>query len=160
MTAKRDRKGRPPGLDQASRLMAAAGARRYERKPDLPKLIPLWPSEVEDTSWVGTLRIPEALRRALRSERRRGIAGHWNYDLTRHLGLLSAYKGELGACLIRRRQSKRSTGLSLQRRGQRSASAAATRPHTGTDTAQQDRSKGSCRPGYPSGKEATATRTE
>ena len=34
------------------------------------------------------------LRRALRAERRRGLAGHWSYDLNRHLGL-SAYKGEL-----------------------------------------------------------------
>jgi hypothetical protein len=24
-----------------------------------------------------------------------GAAGHWSYELNRHLGLLSAYKGEL-----------------------------------------------------------------
>jgi hypothetical protein len=35
------------------------------------------------------------LRSALRAERRRALAGHWSYDLNRHLGLLSAYKGEL-----------------------------------------------------------------
>jgi len=34
------------------------------------------------------------LRRALRAERRRGLAGHWSYDLNRHVGLLSAYRGE------------------------------------------------------------------
>src|SRR5665811_2185623 len=35
------------------------------------------------------------LRRALRTERRRARAAHWSYDLKRHLGFLSAYKGEL-----------------------------------------------------------------
>jgi hypothetical protein len=41
------------------------------------------------------LRVLAKLRRALRAERRRALAGHWSYDLNRHLGLLSAYKGEL-----------------------------------------------------------------
>ena len=40
------------------------------------------------------------LRRALRAERRRALAGHWNYELNRHLGLMTAYKAELG--LMRR----------------------------------------------------------
>jgi hypothetical protein len=35
------------------------------------------------------------LRSALRAERRRALSGHWSYDLNRHLGLLSAYKGEM-----------------------------------------------------------------
>ena len=35
------------------------------------------------------------LRSALRAERRRALSGHWSYDLNRHLGLISAYKGEL-----------------------------------------------------------------
>ena len=30
---------------------------------------------------------------AARSEQS-GLAGHWSYDLNRHLGLLSAYRGE------------------------------------------------------------------
>ncbi|HAH63923.1 MAG TPA: hypothetical protein DCL72_00255 [Rhizobiales bacterium] len=42
------------------------------------------------------------LRRALRAERRRGLAGHWSYDLNRHLGLLSAYKGELARLRLER----------------------------------------------------------
>jgi hypothetical protein len=45
-------------------------------------------------SWIA-LRVLAKLRRALRAERRRGIAGHWSYDLNRHLGLLGAYKGAL-----------------------------------------------------------------
>lgn len=35
------------------------------------------------------------LARALRSERRRGLAGHWSYDLARHHALLQAFKAEL-----------------------------------------------------------------
>jgi hypothetical protein len=37
------------------------------------------------------------LRRALRAERRRGIAGHWTYDLARHVELLRVYRLELVA---------------------------------------------------------------
>lgn len=43
----------------------------------------------------GRRRVLAKLRRALRAERRRGDAGHWSYDLNRHLGLLSTYRGEL-----------------------------------------------------------------
>lgn len=75
--------------------MAGAGARAYRRERDLPRLIALWPREIEDESPEGSLRILTMLRRALRAERRRGLAGHWSYDLNRHLGLLSAYRAEL-----------------------------------------------------------------
>jgi len=61
----------------------------------LPKLIALWPHELDDHSKGGSLNVLAKLRRALRAERRRALAGHWSYDLNRHLGLLSAYKGEL-----------------------------------------------------------------
>src|SRR4029077_13205144 len=66
-------------------------------KRDLAKLIPLWPREIEDQSTNGALHILAKLRRALRAERTRGLAGHWSYDLNRHLGLLSAFKGELAS---------------------------------------------------------------
>ena len=75
--------------------MAKANARNYVRARDLPKLVALWPCELEDQSEAGSLRIITKLRRALRAERRRALAGHWSYDLNRHLGLLSAYEGEL-----------------------------------------------------------------
>ena len=75
--------------------MSDAGAAAYLRARDLPKLIPLWPHELEDLSRAGSVTILAKLRRALRAERRRGLAGHWSYDLNRHLALLSAYKGEL-----------------------------------------------------------------
>ena len=80
--------------------MAEAGAAAYKRARDLPKLIALWPHELDDLSPEGHRRVLSKLRSALRAERRRALSGHWSYDLNRHLGLLSAYKGEL-AGLIR-----------------------------------------------------------
>jgi hypothetical protein len=77
--------------------MTDAGAHRYARQRDLAKLIPLWPREIEDQSQKGALHILAKLRRALRAERTRGLAGHWSYDLNRHLGLLSAFKAELAS---------------------------------------------------------------
>jgi hypothetical protein len=61
----------------------------------LPRVLPLWPHEVEDESPEGRRRILAKLRRALRAERRRGIAGHWTYDLARHVELLRVYRLEL-----------------------------------------------------------------
>jgi hypothetical protein len=37
------------------------------------------------------------LRQALRAERRRGLSGHWTYDLARHVELLRVYREELAA---------------------------------------------------------------
>jgi hypothetical protein len=85
--------------------MAEAGAAAYSRPRDLPKLIALWPHELADQSPEGIFRVLAKLRRALRAERRRGLAGHWSYDLNRHLGLLSAYKGELAGLRARRRKA-------------------------------------------------------
>ena len=84
--------------------MEAAGAAAYSRPRDLPKLIALWPHELEDDSQDGIFRVLAKLRHALRAERRRGLAGHWSYDLNRHLGLLGAYKGELAALRASRRK--------------------------------------------------------
>lgn len=75
--------------------IAEAGAAAYARARDLPKLIALWPHELDDESPEGCRHILAKLRSALRAERRRALSGHWSYDLNRHLGLLSAYKGEL-----------------------------------------------------------------
>jgi hypothetical protein len=99
-TARQQRTGisRPQPRSTTARIyagMADAGARRYVRERDLVKLIALWPREIEDRSTKGALHILAKLRRALRAERTRGLAGHWSYDLNRHLGLLSAFKGEL-----------------------------------------------------------------
>jgi hypothetical protein len=58
-----------------------------------------------DESQEGMFRVLGKLRRALRAERRRGLAGHWSYDLNRHLGLLSAYKGELAGLRLSRQKA-------------------------------------------------------
>jgi uncharacterized protein DUF6477 len=82
----------------ASRMFGSAvsaGATAYVRERDLPRLLALWPQEIEDQSEAGRQHLLAKLRRALRTERRRARAAHWSYDLNRHLGLLSAYKGEL-----------------------------------------------------------------
>ena len=82
---------------------AEAGGDAYARARDLPRLVALWPQELEDQSLEGRLRILAQIRRALRAERRRALSGHWSYDLNRHLGLLSAYKGELAGLRACRR---------------------------------------------------------
>ena len=98
-TSRTDRKPRRPRCaSTGSRLfgpLAEAGAAAYTRAQDLPKLLALWPHELDDVSPDGCRRILARLRRALRAERRRALSGHWSYDLNRHLGLLSAYMGEL-----------------------------------------------------------------
>jgi len=85
--------------------MAAAGTAAYLRSCDLPKLIALWRHELYDESQEGMFHVLAKLHRALRAERSRGLAGHWSYDLNRHLGLLSAYKGELAALRASRRKA-------------------------------------------------------
>ena len=67
----------------------------YDRVRDLARLLPLWPAEIADDTPEGRQRIVQRLRRALREERRRGLAGHWTYDLARHAALLQAYKHEV-----------------------------------------------------------------
>jgi hypothetical protein len=66
----------------------------YDRLSQLPRLIGLWPSEMQDFSAAGTLKILALLRKALRSERSRGRSGHWAYDLNRHLALAASLKAE------------------------------------------------------------------
>jgi len=67
----------------------------YERRRELAKLLPLWPHELSDESPAGRRRLVRELRKALRAERRRGVAGHWTYDLARHAQLLRAYRIEV-----------------------------------------------------------------
>lgn len=69
----------------------------YRRSEDLPRLLPLWPHEVADRSPEAQHRLIQRLRRALREERRRGIGGHWTYDLARHAGLRRALQAEIAS---------------------------------------------------------------
>lgn len=82
-----------PGFD---RLRALRPARpEYDRERDLPGLVALWPAELRDTTPAGRALVLRKLRRALRQERQRGVAGHWAYDLKRHAALHRAYNREL-----------------------------------------------------------------
>jgi hypothetical protein len=80
-----------PGHPSPAQKIAA---RPYDRLSQLPGLIGLWPSEMQDFSAAGTSRILALLRKALRSERSRGRSGHWTYDLNRHLALAESLKAE------------------------------------------------------------------
>lgn len=60
----------------------------------MPRLIPVGPKEVSDCSIAGRTAIVQRLMRSLRGERVRGRAGHWSYDLNRHVGLVEALKYE------------------------------------------------------------------
>lgn len=74
--------------------VSAAGVEAYDRLRHLPRLLPLEPFELRDQSTATRRRIVNRLARALRAERNRGRAGHWTYDLNRHIGLRQAYAAE------------------------------------------------------------------
>ncbi|WP_171988130.1 DUF6477 family protein [Hyphomicrobium sp. NDB2Meth4] len=78
----------------------------YERARDLPRLLPLWPQELETRCLDEHARLLARMRRALRLERQRGIAGHWAYDLARHAALLSAYRAETRDYLSKARAAR------------------------------------------------------
>lgn len=71
-----------------------AGIALYKRQTALPRLLPMMPAELADDSEAARRRIVARLARALRAERMRGRAGHWSYDLNRHIALHQAYEGE------------------------------------------------------------------
>ena len=85
-----------------------------ERLGDLAKLLPMWPAELGDRSLAGRLRIVQRLRRALREERRRGRAGHWNYRLARHAQLVNILNEEREAL----EALERMTRFTLANRGE------------------------------------------
>lgn len=70
------------------------GEPAYRRERDLPRLIAIWPQELAAAQRADNAAIVAKIKRALRTERQRGIAGHWTYDLARHYQLLEALKAE------------------------------------------------------------------
>jgi hypothetical protein len=106
-----------PGAASAIDRMVEGGARCYSRARDLPCLLPLWPRELADFTAGGTLRILAKLRRALRAERRRARAGHWSYELNRHIALLAAYKGEIALLRAETSLSRHGPGAARQASG-------------------------------------------
>lgn len=78
---------------RTERAMRPAGE-AYDRTRDLPRLIPVWPDELSDRSVAGAEALVSRIVRALRAERRRGLAAEWSYDLGRHRSLLLALADE------------------------------------------------------------------
>lgn len=74
---------------------SGAGSATYQRERDLPALLPFWPDELRNLTPEGHHRLLQRLRRALREERRRGLAGNWTYNLARHIRLYRALKAEV-----------------------------------------------------------------
>jgi hypothetical protein len=60
----------------------------------LVRLLPVGPDDLAGMEPQTTRRIVLKLARAIRNERARGSAGHWTYDLNRHVGLMQALKAE------------------------------------------------------------------
>ena len=87
----------------------ASSAAGYQRVRDLPRLLPLWPHEMVVADAGDHARLLARMRRALRIERQRGIAGHWAYDLARHAQLLRAYRAETADYLQRVRGGERAS---------------------------------------------------
>jgi hypothetical protein len=76
--------------------VVANGRESYERSRMLVRLLPVGPDEITGAEPETTRRIVLKLAGALRAERARGRAGHWTYDLNRHMGLMQALKAEQG----------------------------------------------------------------
>jgi hypothetical protein len=75
----------------------ARGAALYNRARNLPRVLPLMTGRCEGPEPDTTRLIVQRLADALRRERRLGRAGHWTYDLNRHMALAQAWKAESDA---------------------------------------------------------------
>ena len=82
----------PGGRIRAVRRLIDKGAGRYDPDRHLDRLLGghgTWSAAAGDHA-----QTIARLKRALRSQRQLGRAGHWSYDLNRHFGLLQALKAE------------------------------------------------------------------
>jgi hypothetical protein len=70
------------------------GAEHYDRARHLRRFASVWPGEGADDSPQSRRALRLRLARALRRERSLGQAGHWSYDLNRHIALLQAFRAE------------------------------------------------------------------
>ena len=77
--------------EQAKTGPASETARKEAlRLRTLARLVGMEPADSAEAQRAVVAR----LAKALRGERRRGQAGHWTYDLNRHIALMQAYRAE------------------------------------------------------------------
>lgn len=88
------RTGRETTAAAAVSAVIETGAAHYERARMLPRLIAVDPALVADTGAGATRQVLARLEGALREQRQLGRAGHWRYDLNRHIGLTQARLAE------------------------------------------------------------------
>jgi hypothetical protein len=69
----------------------------YDRARDLPRLMPLWPEELANTTPEGNRTLVARLEAAVRRERERGIADGWAYSPARHRQMIIALNAERAA---------------------------------------------------------------
>jgi len=100
----------PAGAGEIINGLIENGAAAYDRQRHLPFLIAIEPAVLADDSAETSERIMKRLDRALRGERQRGRAGHWAYDLNRHIALTRAYRAELEISNSRRRAGEGGEG--------------------------------------------------
>ncbi len=86
----------PSAFDDASQSDPILAWNAGRRALMLPRLVPV-SDDLADASRVGRLAVIRLLGKALRSERRRGRAGHWTYALDRHAALRQAFDLECAA---------------------------------------------------------------
>lgn len=108
-----------PSLEQRAAAELAAAARRgmqaavragvaaYDRRRHLPALIRIDPEAEGLESEAGIRLILARLERALRAERNRARAGHWTYDLNRHIALKQAHAAESARLQAMQRAARR-----------------------------------------------------
>lgn len=76
---------------QSIDLLITRGSALYQRQRDLPRLCPSLPGHGPAET---AEEIIARLKRALMRERQRGVAGHWSYNLLRHMQLAQALRAE------------------------------------------------------------------
>ena len=79
-----------------------AGEVLYERRRHLPGLARATMQELESNDSAVGRTIVARLMQALRNERQRGRAGHWSYDINRHIALTQAVRAERKRLRVRR----------------------------------------------------------
>jgi hypothetical protein len=87
------------------------GIAAYRRETHLPRLLPIACSELTNKSDNSTQKLCLRLATALRQERVRGRAGHWSYDVNRHLALLEAYRAERAQLTAERIEAARRSAV-------------------------------------------------